>query len=97
MNDAKPVVVVESGNEKEFEGRCDELIQEGYEMKAASCGFLNSEAYNFSSSYQAIFVKREAFPRKVASPGSADQCARCGVSYMMHDATTLGHAFRGHP
>jgi len=58
-----PVVTVSLGKEAEFENRCEELICQGYKLSSTSCGFANSEQYDFCGVYQAIFVDPEVMAR----------------------------------
>lgn len=51
-----PVVTVETADSDIFERRCAELLGAGYKMKTCSCGFVNSESYDFCASWQAIFI-----------------------------------------
>lgn len=51
-----PIEVVEADNAPGFRAECDELVEHGYRLVAASCGFVNSEGYDFCSSYQAVFA-----------------------------------------
>ena len=55
----KPVVVVESADMHEFERECLQLFEDGYRLDSSSCGFVNSEEYDFCQSYQAIFVDKQ--------------------------------------
>lgn len=52
----KPVIVISHDGEKEFEEESAELIKRGYQLIAASCGFVNSPQYDFLNVYQGIFV-----------------------------------------
>lgn len=61
------VVAVELTDSDEFEKRCAELVSQGYKLSSSCCGFANSEAYNFCSSWQAIFV----LPRVLATTKEA--------------------------
>lgn len=56
---SQPVIAVSLGNEAEFERRCEDLVCAGYKLVSASCGFANSEQYDFCGVYQAIFVNPE--------------------------------------
>mgnify|MGYP003389661331 FL=1 len=53
--DRPPVIVVDVTTPVEFESRCRELYEFGYKMDSSSCGFVNSEDYDFCGSYKAIF------------------------------------------
>lgn len=52
-----PVIVVEENQIDRFEANCARYIDEGYKLSSSSCGFVNSERYDFVNVYQAIFVK----------------------------------------
>ena len=56
----EPVITIDTSDKVEFEALCAKAVAEGYKLKSCDCGFLDSESYNFCSSYQAIFVKPEA-------------------------------------
>lgn len=40
-----------------FKNKCEDLLNDGYKMKSSSCGFVQSDEYDFCTSFQAIFVK----------------------------------------
>jgi len=50
-----PILVVETSDQAQFEEKCKQLFEADYKMVSSSCGFVNSEEYQFCSSYQAIF------------------------------------------
>ena len=52
------VKVIEESDYTAFETKCNTLLEEGYKVIAASCGFVNSEKYDFCNAYQAILVKQ---------------------------------------
>jgi len=58
----KPVWVLNSNDPARFAEECCKLIEDGYTLSSSSCGFVNSEAYDFCDSYQAIFVKHDREP-----------------------------------
>lgn len=53
--DRPPVIVIDATEPQEFESRCKELYELDYRMDSSSCGFVDSQDYDFCSSYQAIF------------------------------------------
>lgn len=59
MSEKKKVRLFESQSESEFEGFANAMIEDGYIMQSSSCGFINSENYNFNSIYQAIFILKD--------------------------------------
>ena len=52
----KKVVVLESNDTEAFEDDMNMYLEQGYDVSSSSCGFVNSEQYEFCSSYQAILV-----------------------------------------
>lgn len=56
-NKEKPVLTINTNNEVEFLNFCNASIKQGYKLLSSSCGFLNSEYYDFRSSWQAVLVK----------------------------------------
>ena len=50
----KPIIVIEKTGPNEFERECENLLNIGYKILSTNCSFVNSEAYDFCSSYQAI-------------------------------------------
>ena len=57
--DNKPIIVIEESCPTGFENKCRELIEKGYDLSSSNCGFVQSEAYDFCSVYQAIFIDNE--------------------------------------
>lgn len=55
----KPIVVLEEHDPGKFEEKCEGLVGLGYKLSSSSCGFLDSKAYDFCGSFQAIFVLPE--------------------------------------
>lgn len=51
------IKVVESSNKDKFESLTQDLMNQGYKISSTSCGFVNSEKYDFCDSYQAILIK----------------------------------------
>lgn len=51
------IKVVEESKPNVFEEKVNELLKMGYKISSTSCGFVNSEAYDFCSVYQAILIK----------------------------------------
>ena len=45
--------------ESDFENYVNNCLREGYKISSTSCGFLNSESYDFCACYQAILVKED--------------------------------------
>jgi len=58
--EAKPVVTVNESDSQIYEQKCADLIQQGYVLVSASCGFINSESYDYCSSFQAILASLES-------------------------------------
>ena len=61
MGHMKPLCVVNESQETVYESKCQELIRLGYRLVAANCGFVDSEQYDFCSSYQAVFILPQFF------------------------------------
>ena len=51
------IKVYESSNESEFEAYVNAMLKDGWQISSTSCGFVNSENYDFCSSYHAVLVK----------------------------------------
>lgn len=51
------VEILEEFKSEIFKEKLKQLLNEGFELKSSSVGFINSENYNFCSSYQALLVK----------------------------------------
>lgn len=49
--------VITGNDQNNFEADVQELLNEGFKIKACNCGFINSEQYDFADYYQAILVK----------------------------------------
>jgi len=54
----RPILVVEESDIDIFQDRCAELITDDYRLDSSSCGFVQSELYDFCSAYHAVFVDR---------------------------------------
>jgi hypothetical protein len=54
------ILIIENSDAVDFENRVNVCLTEGWKISSTSCGFVNSESYNFCSSYQAILVKEVA-------------------------------------
>lgn len=52
------IKVIENGDMNKFEAEVNELLRNGYSISSTSCGFINSEQYDFCSSYQAILIHK---------------------------------------
>ena len=57
MQGEAKIIVLESSDTSAFECDCNRLKEAGYILRSSSCGFANSEKYDFCSSYHAIFEK----------------------------------------
>lgn len=51
------IKVISTSDEDAFERRVNELLENGYKLSSSSCGFVDSEKYDYCSSYQAILIK----------------------------------------
>jgi len=51
------IKTVNVSDEKQFEDCCNDLLSNGWKILSTSCGFANSEKYDFCSSWQAILIK----------------------------------------
>lgn len=49
--------VIETGDRDEFTKQINELLKDGWKVSSTSCGFVNSEAYDFCNYYHAILLK----------------------------------------
>ena len=52
----KEVVTISRSDEDQFTKDVNELLVLGWEILSTSCGFVNSEQYDFCGSYQAILA-----------------------------------------
>lgn len=55
----KEIKVINLSDESEFELMVNAWLKEGWKVSSTSCGFVNSEAYDFCGCYQAILIKEE--------------------------------------
>lgn len=53
------IQVVNTSNHATFVVKVNELVSEGYKVLSTSCGFANSEKYDFCDCYHAILEKEE--------------------------------------
>jgi hypothetical protein len=51
------VKVIQNTKQGDFEDEVNGWLKEGYKISSTSCGFFNSEAYDFCEHWQAILVK----------------------------------------
>jgi len=51
------IEVVETSDPDKYKAQMNKLLAEGYRISSTSCGFVNSEQYDFCGMYQAILVK----------------------------------------
>lgn len=54
---SQEVKVLNITDETEFETNINSYLKEGWKISSTSCGFINSEAYDFCTSFQAILTK----------------------------------------
>lgn len=53
------IKVIDSSDIDEFEKDINELLVKGFKISSTSCGFVNSEIYDFCHCYQAILLKED--------------------------------------
>ena len=59
MHDTKrQIKVLNMTDEIEFERVVNGYLLEGWEVLSTSCGFINSENYDFCTSFQSILINR---------------------------------------
>ena len=51
------ILVLEESDKGKFEFNVNVYLSEGWTISSTSCGFVNSERYDFCSTYQAILIK----------------------------------------
>lgn len=51
------IKVINLSDEAEFENILNAYLEEGWRIPSTSCGFLDSENYNFQTSFQAILAR----------------------------------------
>lgn len=52
------VKVVNLTDENDFEKEINRLLDLGYQISSTSCGFINSEKYDFCTSFQAVLIHK---------------------------------------
>lgn len=53
------IIVIEANSKTEFIGKVNFNLERGYRISSTSCGFVDSEEYDYCSIYQAILVKEK--------------------------------------
>lgn len=53
------IKVIDDSDQKRFEKTVNELLKDSWKLVTASCGFINSEQYDFCDYYQAILKREE--------------------------------------
>lgn len=53
------IKVINTHDESDFENMVNAYLKEGWKISSTSCGFVNSDAYDFCTSFQAILIKEE--------------------------------------
>ena len=53
------IITVSENTQAQFEYIVNGYLQDGYKILSTSCGFLNSENYDFVDCWQAILYKEE--------------------------------------
>lgn len=51
------IKVINNTDECDFENMVNAYLSEGWKISSTNCGFLNSENYDFDTSFQAILIK----------------------------------------
>lgn len=60
IEEKRPVVAVEHDGRAEFEATCAELVEKGYLLVTASCGFIpESPQFDYQESWQAVYALPE--------------------------------------
>lgn len=60
LHELDPLVIIESSKETMFADKCNEILRSGkYKLSSSSCGFVNSEKYDFCGSFHAIFILKD--------------------------------------
>lgn len=52
------IKVINMQDENEFETIVNEFLKDGWSVNSTNCGFLNSENYDFTTSFQAILINK---------------------------------------
>ncbi len=53
------IKVIENSDKDKFEQEVNDFLLQGFMVSSTACGFIQSEAYDFCHSYQAILVKKQ--------------------------------------
>jgi hypothetical protein len=56
---SRPVITINESSEVEFERHCEKLVASGYKLVTASCGFADSEKYDYCGVWMAVFALPE--------------------------------------
>ena len=59
MKKTSKIKVVASSDAIDFENKVNKIIEAGFKLSSSSCGFVNSERYDFCDAYHAILIKTE--------------------------------------
>jgi len=59
QEERKLCIVVEWSSASDFEDEVNALLKDGYTVLSSNCGFIDSENYNFASSFMAILLDKE--------------------------------------
>lgn len=72
------IKVIESSDAISFEDQVNEELKRGYKVLSGSCGFVNSEEYDFCSSFQAILINScaEFINLNGGSEEEGEQCVK---------------------
>ncbi len=68
MEDQREIHIVSLSDEDAFTSEVNRLLSEGWQIHSSSCGFVNSESYDFCNSYQAIMIKHDEIDRSKPLP-----------------------------
>lgn len=53
------IKVIENSDLVKFESEVQIYLDQGFKINSSSCGFVQSESYDFCSCYQAILIKEQ--------------------------------------
>ncbi|WP_158220071.1 hypothetical protein [Tissierella sp. P1] len=53
------IKVINLSDESEFENIVNAYLKEGWKVSSTSCGFIDSDTYNYASVLQVILIKEE--------------------------------------
>lgn len=87
----KFIKVIETNSGNEFEKYAENLISQGFTLSSSHCGFVNSEEYDFCSSYQGIFVRKEEDIKPIQGDYISN-CCKDGCEYFNN---SKGCAYEG--